>query len=437
MAIAEFARARPPGIYKQDYIRELFVRYDDVIDMIDAPPLPDWCHEFDDSKEEKLNINGDSFKMVNGKRIKVIEGVSNVEMVTEPRFCSEIQRKCEQMCNWKNGFPGSQPVSMDRKNIERLHKFPYKVSWKADGTRFMMLVDGKDKHFFIDRDNCVFQIKGLTFLNRKESNNHLENTLLDGELVIQTLDNGEKIPRYLVYDIVKFNGQDVGGTTFDTRLICIQKEIIGPREEAKKNGIIDRNAEPFSVRQKDFWDINPVKNLTKLLSKEFEKVLCHEVDGLILQPSLDPYCPGQCDAVLKWKPPSLNSVDFKLQIIMEDKPGMLRTLVGNLMVVDKGNLVNFGVIKVNKDLKQYNNKIIECTYDMEENKWVFLRERTDKSFPNSYNTAFSVCQSIRYPITKEGLIDYIEKYGWRPSQKRPAENDEKTLMPPPKLPKQD
>ena len=34
-----------------------------------------------------------------------------------------------------SGFPGSQPVSMDVQNIRLLHEKPYRVSWKADGTR--------------------------------------------------------------------------------------------------------------------------------------------------------------------------------------------------------------------------------------------------------------------------------------------------------------
>lgn len=38
-----------------------------------------------------------------------------------------------------------------------------------------------------------------------------------------------------------------------------------------------------------------------------------------------------------------------------------------------------------KELKQYDNKIIECTFA--NNSWVFMRQRVDKSFPNSYTTA--------------------------------------------------
>lgn len=41
--------------------------------------------------------------------------------------------------------------------------------------------------------------------------------------------------------------------------------------------------------------------------------------------------------------------------------------------------------QVTKDLKQYDNKIIECKF--ENNSWVFMRQRIDKSFPNAYSTA--------------------------------------------------
>ena len=38
----------------------------------------------------------------------------------------------------RSGFAGSQPVSMDVQNIGLLNEKPYRVSWKADGTRFVV-----------------------------------------------------------------------------------------------------------------------------------------------------------------------------------------------------------------------------------------------------------------------------------------------------------
>lgn len=36
---------------------------------------------------------------------------------------------------FRQGFPGSQPVSMDITNYMTIVQSPYRVSWKADGTR--------------------------------------------------------------------------------------------------------------------------------------------------------------------------------------------------------------------------------------------------------------------------------------------------------------
>jgi len=83
-----------------------------------------------------------------------------------------------QLC--RTGFPGSQPVSMDMNNLRYLAEKPYMVSWKADGTRYLMLIDGPGQIYFIDRDNCVFVAPGVTFPYRKNFDEHLSNTLVDG-----------------------------------------------------------------------------------------------------------------------------------------------------------------------------------------------------------------------------------------------------------------
>lgn len=45
-------KVRPPGIYKQDYLLELFTRYGDAEDTPSAPPLPEWCSESDDGDRD-------------------------------------------------------------------------------------------------------------------------------------------------------------------------------------------------------------------------------------------------------------------------------------------------------------------------------------------------------------------------------------------------
>ncbi|KAK2176308.1 hypothetical protein NP493_672g01027 [Ridgeia piscesae] len=440
-ATDRFSRVRPPGVYKQDYLNELFKRYGDSSDAPDAPILPDWCTESDDRDDDGQPINGNKTspgakgshrREFNKKNAQFMDGaVPSVAKVTAQPQLAQIQRAVQKMVGWtSSGFPGAQPVSMDCKNLSFLHQKPYKVSWKADGTRYMMLVNGKNQVYVIDRDNSVFHVPNLTFPRRKDLNSDLTNTLIDGEMILDQVDE-KNVPRYLIYDIIKFEGMDVGGTDFDRRLLCIQKEIIGPRHEKIRHGKLDKNSEPFSIRAKPFWDVVTAKSL---LDGHFSKEVSHETDGLIFQPVNEKYTGGRCDDILKWKPPSLNSVDFKLKIVREEKPGMLPETKGYLYV---GSLEQpFSAIKMNKQLRQLNNKIIECSWDPELNGWKFMRERTDKSFPNAYTTAMAVCNSIKQPVTKEMLFDVIEKYRWRPSQQQRSSDPDRQLMPPPpKLPR--
>ncbi len=60
--------------------------------------------------------------------------------------------------------------------------------------------------------------------------------------------------------------------------------------------------------------------------------------------------------------------------------------------------------KLNKELRGLDKRIIECTWDSEKNKWVFMRERTDKSYPNGYKTAEGKIQNLRQ--SRECWINY-------------------------------
>lgn len=437
-AVATFAQARPPGIYKGDYLKELFRRYGDIEEAPPPPVLPDWCFEDDDEEDEEEDGKKDSepgssasFGKRRKERLKLgaifLEGITvkGVTQVTTQPKLGEVQQKCHQFCGWEgSGFPGAQPVSMDKQNIRLLEQKPYKVSWKADGTRYMMLIDGTNEVFMIDRDNSVFHVSNLEFPFRKDLRMHLSNTLLDGEMIIDKV-NGQAVPRYLIYDIIKFNAQPVGDCDFNIRLQCIEREIISPRHEKMKTGLIDKTQEPFSVRPKQFFDISISR---KLLEGNFAKEVSHEMDGLIFQP-IGKYKPGRCDDILKWKPPSLNSVDFRLKITRMGGEGLLPQNVGLLYV--GGYERPFAQIKVTKELKQYDNKIIECKF--ENNSWVFMRQRIDKSFPNAYNTAMAVCNSISNPVTKEMLFEFIDRCAAAAQvQKRKYPLDPDTeLMPPP------
>jgi mRNA-capping enzyme len=238
---------------------------------------------------------------------------------------------------------------------------------------------------------------------------HVRETLCDGEMVMDVV-NGVNTPRFLIYDTIMFNGNETGKIDFQRRLGCIQNEIVMPRYEAIAKKIIDRQQEPFGVRLKDFW---PVENCEKILNGKFQ--LPHEPDGVIFQPLRDPYECGRCDAVLKWKPPELNTIDFRLKVCRLTGEGILPTRVGELYV---GQLATpFGVMRpLPKAVAELDGKIIECNFDGK--SWCFLRERTDKSFPNAYSTAQAVAFSIAHPVRKDYLLHYIARNGYKESSMR-------------------
>ena len=93
---------------------------------------------------------------------------------------------------------------------------------------------------------------------------------------------------------------------------------------------------------------------------------------------------------------------FQFQVIREEALGCLPKTIGQLFVgqsKDYDARTPFSQIKVNKELKELNGKIIECKWESDpdgrDGKWIFMRERTDKSFPNGFNTAMGVIESIR------------------------------------------
>ena len=48
---------------------------------------------------------------------------------------NQTNDELSDICCCRNGFPGCQPVSMDTMNMWKVVAMPYRVSWKADGTR--------------------------------------------------------------------------------------------------------------------------------------------------------------------------------------------------------------------------------------------------------------------------------------------------------------
>ena len=128
-AVTEFAKFRPPGIYKQDYLDRLYQLFGDPDDIVPKkPPLPDWCYDDQDVQDDdgfsnmgrpagpamngpqkrslESTSNGGGPRAKRGREFRkenpqFMEGVPNVEVVSDPQEHTRIQRKVQDMCGWE------------------------------------------------------------------------------------------------------------------------------------------------------------------------------------------------------------------------------------------------------------------------------------------------------------------------------------------------
>ena len=81
---------------------------------------------------------------------------------------------------------------------------------------------------------------------------------------------------------------------------------------------------------------------------------------------------------------------------------------GATNIVLKRNSNNEAIMKTHENTVFYDNDIVEFSYDMSKEpgfRWVPLRVRYDKKFPNKYETANSNWKSIHFPVTENILIN--------------------------------
>ncbi|KAK0607754.1 hypothetical protein LWI29_020055 [Acer saccharum] len=402
-AIKMFADARPPGIYKPDYIDALYAFYHERKPAtVTCPPIPEW------KRSSELDLNGEAVPdddddgvpaapLHESHDVPVL--MTNDDVLGDEIPHDQLQALrhfCYQMLKQNVGgrghmqFPGSHPVSLDSENLQLVQmRFP-----------------------------CRHPNEGLG-----EKTHHF--TLLDGEMIIDKLPDSQKQERrYLIYDMIAINQVSIIERPFYERWKMLEKEIIEPRNYERHNIYQSRNPyyrydlEPFRVRRKDFWLLSTIN---KLLS-EFIPRLSHDADGLIFQGWDDPYVPRTHEGLLKWKYASLNSVDFLFEGGADDRQLLFLFDRGKKKLME-GNSV---VFKDGSDPSSYFGKIIECTWKSEERVWECMRIRTDKSTPNDFNTYKKVMRSIRDNITEEVLLNEINEIVRLPMYADRIRNDSKT-----------
>lgn len=511
------APCAPCGIYKPEYIDALFDEYlerrfrttatpptpswkldDDGVDgekeetasaraADDAPPVPDAAVPADDlfgaSNIEYMRTSATSraprpggdarigsvaadAPLGSANRRTAASGnadgsrMRHEDLLGEPVFegqAREIRAVALWLCGQEvssSRFPGSQPVSLARDNMHELASREYHVTWKADGTRYMLLCM-RDGAYLIDRKFAVRRVSVRFPAPLKTHGVATHNaTLLDGEMVVDDLPDGKQRRRFLVYDCVASLGESLVTRPFLERFSKITRDVVDPRgaflAEAGKSGAYDFSREPFSVRRKDF---TPLAGTAKFVN-DFIPQLTHECDGLIFQPSRAAYENGTMQTLLKWKFTHLNSVDFLLKV---ERGGRPRLFVGGeretLVEVHepsgafalRGSHEDADGLPAGMDprdvaadgstLRDLDGKIVECAWDKSARfalddveafreredaeksagssaklgAWRYMRVRSDKDAPNFVTVYKHTLRSILDDITEDEIVAFVEE----------------------------
>ena len=342
-------------------------------------------------------------------------------------------------------FPGAQPVSFAKRHIEELKQQDYFVCEKTDGLRCLMYIlvhEGQEVTYLIDRKNDYYQVDHIhfpkpDFQDGKPISFH-SGTILDGELVIDTLPGRPPQKMYLVFDCMVLDGERLMHRTLDKRLAYFRDRVYEPYVRYRKTFPDDPPAD-FIVD----WKKMEFGYGTERMFKETLPKLPHGSDGLIFTCRTTPYQFGTDPHILKWKPAYENSVDFRMTLKFpmvdpdsddEDQNSYpdytaIPHIKLNVYGGDRQEDIPYGTMVVEgpqweawKALgRPLNDQIVECSL-IESNTWRFLRFREDKHEANHITTVESVMESIQDKVSEEDLIKASKSIRdeWKEREKQAA-----------------
>lgn len=317
-------------------------------------------------------------------------------------------------------FPGTQPVSFERKHIkEKLMQEDYYVCEKSDGLRCLMLiaVNGNKEQgvFLIDRTYNFYYVNNLFFPASKDNlNEPLNDTLVDGELVLDKNMNGETELRYLVFDLLAVSGKSYLRRPTENRLNHI-KDLIEPYYAFRTKHPEESANFSFKVTMKKMNKCTKIPGILDSLP-----TLPHFSDGLIFTPCNNPYITETDDSLLKWKPAEENSIDFRIRLIFKvfkdpdtleeyldyDSKPMIQLLEWtgsrNEEYFADLSLLDQDWEELKKLGQPLNRRIVEVK-KTEVGDWKLLRFRDDKEYGNHKSVVEKVLKSIADGVLAEEL----------------------------------
>lgn len=280
----------------------------------------------------------------------------------------------------------------------------------------------------------------------------MRDCLLDGELVLDKVPGRGEVLRYLVFDALVIDEENIMDKPLTSRYGRLQQYFFHPYKKMLAEFPQMASEAPFQLVLKP---MQLAYHLDIVLA-EIPK-LQHGTDGLIYTAVNSKYVPRTDQGILKWKPPHENSVDFKLELRFPpikdtSKPDFEQMPLFLLNVWEGGRKYSFyDTMTVDEDewetMKksriQYDDRVVEVRWDFEREAWRFMRLRDDKADGNHVDVVEKVVETILDPVSQKDLLDRCPaiRAKWKaraaapqPSTARPVIKPPPYNLPPPKLP---
>lgn len=321
---------------------------------------------------------------------------------------------------------------------------------KSDGQRVLVLivvppVTGQQEVYLIDRKNMYYRQHHLFFPhfdqaapNSLATCGQLTHTLLDGELVIDTITPQQTKLRLLLFDCIVLDGENVSRRSLGRRYARIRSKVYPAYAKYLRTHHEAQMLAPFEVLVKP---MDLAYGIDSVLHVEMPKLL-HGNDGLIFTSCDGPYVFGTNNRILKWKPPQENTIDFKIELRFppsaDDPSGetpdyTAMPMFQLLQHVNGPHYEPFDWLDMDAEEwetwkasgQQLDDRIVECAWHVPSPQgddiptWHIKRIRDDKSTGNHKSTVSRILQSIRDGVSEQELCNLVPaiRAAWK-SQER-------------------
>ena len=193
-------------------------------------------------------------------------------------------------------LPVDNPVSLDAKNIALLSNEPYTVSFKADGTRYLLVLcfyRGRPLACLVNRASKVYSLYAVA----KAS--HFNNTsVFDGELC-QCVGGQSGSYDFLVFNALIDQGALLRDKPYEMRLVHVANNfsaepVPAGQRERLQTFVHARSPRLHFVRKEN----DDARNMRGLLHNTTPR---YKIDGVILTPTQRGVCSGRDEHLLKFK----------------------------------------------------------------------------------------------------------------------------------------